>query len=457
MRLLPTCVLFAVTVCVGCSSPEDTARIEREAFEKFADLAVVLPPVIRTGNLEAYSTNKLTFALNYGMAMTRGGRLWAWWLAGEDGPCAFSVGNRSDDDGETWTDVNFVIDGHNGTITGRQNGIGTYWLDPDGALRCYVDQNLMHYDGRAGVWEAVCHNPDDAKPVWTPFRRLADGHVINKPIVLKDGTWLMAAYNNVGWRDEWRRGSFPDAFSEISRTVTVLSSEDRGRTWRKRGQVKFPGDEWQESQLLQLKDGSLRLFSRVGLSKGDEFVGIMCADSKDGGRSWGEPYEPSGLRHTNSRFQIQRLQSGSVLLVKHGVPNRVEGRRHLSAYLSEDDCATWKGGLLLCEGTGSYPDAFQSPDGTIYVSHDYERAKAAEIRMHRFTEADILAGKIVSPRGKLNMLVSRAMASEFNKMKVGRQREEADVRAGRLVNPASRLGDVITAAPNPEGSRPITK
>ena len=64
MRLLPTCVLFAVTVCVGCSSPEDTATIEREAFEKFADLAVVLPPVIRTGNLEAYSTNKLTFALN---------------------------------------------------------------------------------------------------------------------------------------------------------------------------------------------------------------------------------------------------------------------------------------------------------------------------------------------------------------------------------------------------------
>ena len=39
---------------------EETKRIEREAFERFADLAVKLPPVIRTENIAGYSTNSLT-------------------------------------------------------------------------------------------------------------------------------------------------------------------------------------------------------------------------------------------------------------------------------------------------------------------------------------------------------------------------------------------------------------
>lgn len=36
----------------------------------FADLAVKLPPVIRTTDIAAYSTNRLDFALNNGLGMT---------------------------------------------------------------------------------------------------------------------------------------------------------------------------------------------------------------------------------------------------------------------------------------------------------------------------------------------------------------------------------------------------
>lgn len=52
-------------------------EVEIAAFERFADLAVKLPPVIRTTNLSAYSTNRLDFALNNGLGMTAKGRLWA--------------------------------------------------------------------------------------------------------------------------------------------------------------------------------------------------------------------------------------------------------------------------------------------------------------------------------------------------------------------------------------------
>jgi hypothetical protein len=82
----------------------------------------------------------------------------------------------------------------------------------------------------------------------------------------------------------------------------------------------------------------------------------------------------------------------------------------LSAWLSDDDGVTWQGGLMLDERTGiSYPDGVQAPDGTIYISYDRNRATDGEILMARFTEEDILAGKLVGPRSKLRMLISRPL------------------------------------------------
>ncbi|MBQ0033125.1 MAG: exo-alpha-sialidase, partial [bacterium] len=60
------------------------------------------------------------------------------------------------------------------------------------------------------------------------------------------------------------------------------------------------------------------------------------------------------------------------------------------------------------------PDACQGPDGMIYVTHDHDRGGKAEVWFHRFTEEDILAKRIVSPKGRLNVLVSRGMASKAN-------------------------------------------
>ena len=79
-----------------------------------------------------------------------------------------------------------------------------------------------------------------------------------------------------------------------------------------------------------------------------------------------------------------------------------EGPSQLTAWLSEDDGKTWKGGLMLDERKGiSYPDGFQAPDGTIYISYDRNRATDGEILLARFTEEDILARKLVGPKSKL--------------------------------------------------------
>jgi hypothetical protein len=70
----------------------------------------------------------------------------------------------------------------------------------------------------------------------------------------------------------------------------------------------------------------------------------------------------------------------------------------------------WLGGLILDERKGvSYPDGFQAPDGTIYISYDRNRATDGEILLARFTEDDIKAKRLVNPKSKLKMLISRPL------------------------------------------------
>jgi len=73
----------------------------------------------------------------------------------------------------------------------------------------------------------------------------------------------------------------------------------------------------------------------------------------------------------------------------------------------------WNGGLVIDERPGiSYPDGFQSPDGTIYISYDRNRATDGEILMARFTEQDVVAKNIVGPKSKLKMLISRPLGPQ---------------------------------------------
>lgn len=387
------------------------------ALPTFAETdAITIPPKICTENIAAYSTNRLNFTLMNGLARTRGGRIYLSWISGGDGPGSFTAIAKSDDGGATWSDVIGVIDGHDAKGGGRTNIIGTFWLDPDGVLHCFTDQSMRHFDGRAGVWEATCKNPDDAQPVWSAFRRLGHGHVINKPIVLKNGDWAMASYLNGTWGKPNGAGSL-GAFPELNneRGATCYISSDHGKTWQKRGTAIFPTDtrsnqkveDWQEAQLIELADGTLRIFARV--INGYEGC-LMAADSTDGGRTFGAPRVLPSMNNPNSRFQVFRLVNGHLIFVKHGAPAwNVKGkcycgRERLTAYLSTDDGATWRGGLLLDAKNGSYPDIYEDADGYICVAHDHGRSTDKEIWFHRFNEEDILAGHIVSPRGKLRTI-----------------------------------------------------
>ena len=166
--------------------------------------------------------DRLEDGMTIGIERTPEGRLWACWVAGEDGPKAFFVLATSDDDGETWSKPCLVIDAQSDRLPmNRSVLVGNLWTDPSGRLWLFFNQSMMQFDGRSGVWAAVCEDPDDETPVWSKPRRIWHGFTLNKPTVLSTGEWLLPIYDNRNL----------DAGNEGS----VLISDDQGRHWQRYG------------------------------------------------------------------------------------------------------------------------------------------------------------------------------------------------------------------------------
>jgi len=267
------------------------------------------------------------------------------------------------------------------------------------------DQSMDMFDGRAGVWAAVCENPDADHPTWSEPRRIWHGVTLNKPTVLSTGEWMLPI--SLDQRPGF--GKFNGCFRELDdlRGANVFVSNDLGATWERRGSVTFPNPDWHEHMIVERKNGTLWMLARTS-------KGIMQSTSTDSGRTWVTPTEPAVIQQPAARFHIRRLASGRLLLIKHGDQiGTHRGRKQLSAWLSDDDGMNWNGGLVLDERPGiSYPDGFQSPDGTIYISYDRNRATDGEILMARFTEQDVVAKNIVGPKSKLKMLISRPLGPQ---------------------------------------------
>jgi len=377
--------------------------------EILADGPTVLapPPRIRPFDEPELLPERNNFVMSAGVARTPGGRLWLAWFGGGDDPKAYLLMARSDDDGHSWSKPLQIIKeplsphGFDRSVLG-----GNLWTAPDGRLWCFFSYSLGAFDGRGGVWCSVCGNPDAEVLEWSTPRRLWHGFALNKPVILGNGEWLLPISLWGRWYS-WIGGLRADAplHPELDalRMAHFLVSADQGATWERRGGVLAEGRVFDEPSLIERPDGSLRCLLRT-------HYGLAETISTDHARSWTKP-EPSELKHCSSRIFTARLSSGAVLLVKHGpLYEPVERRSHLTAYLSDDDGASWGGGLLLDEREGvSYPDGFQAPDGRVHLTYDRKRIDG-EILLAVFTEEDVRQGRPTSPATRLKIPAQRTAA-----------------------------------------------
>ena len=326
------------------------------------------------------------------MAVSPGGRLWATWYAGitpgED-QNNYVVLSNSGDNGKTWSEVLVVDPDEGGPVRAFDPEL---WMAPDGKLRLVWAQSVAHEGAVAGVWFLEIENPESDKPKWSGPRRITDGVMMCKPIVLSTGEWALPA-------STWRA---------TDNSARMIVSSDDGKTWKLRGGCNVPIKEraFDEHMFIERKDGSLWLLVRTKYGVGESV-------STDRGATWPE-LKPSSIPHPSARFFITRLNSGNLLLVKHGPMDKKTERSHLTAFLSTDDGKTWSGGLLLDERNGvSYPDGQQTADGLIRIIYDYSRTGDRHILMATFREEDVVTGKDVSGAVRLRQLVSEASGDDL--------------------------------------------
>ena len=344
---------------------------------------------------EYHSPSNRRFSGIPSIAVSReSGRLWMTYYAsctdGEDSN-NYSVLATSADNGESWDEVLFADPDGKGPVRSFDPEV---WIGPDGRLRWTWSErvtplrdgdknrflsggNELKQDDR--IW-MVELDPEAVPAKFSAAREIGRGIMMCKPIVTKDGRWL---FPNAHW------GGAPSA--------CVLETRDAGRTFRELGGVTLPEKirEYDEHNLVELGNGGIRAYIRTD-DKGGR--AIWQAESSDGGLTWGAPRQ-SGFMQLSSRIFVRRLQDGRLLLVKNGgLDEKLEQREKMTAFVSDDDGRTWKGGLMLWEKFYcSYPDGDQGTDGTIYLVFDGNRfGEKREMYFARFTVDDVLAMRPVS-------------------------------------------------------------
>ncbi|MBR5079341.1 MAG: exo-alpha-sialidase [Victivallales bacterium] len=341
------------------------------------------------------------------MEHTAKGRLFAVWYAGGTTECRdnYVMMVVSDDDGKTWSDAVAVVDPPHPDVRAFDSNL---WIAPNGKFFWIWGQGCGGesgswdvWDGIVGTWISELENPDDdpANFRFTPPRRISNGVMMDKPTVLSDGTWAFPC--SVWTGDKYRKH---ESLNVVQGAWMVVST-DEGKSFQYRGFVDMHNIEgganatFDEHIYVEHSDGSITCYMRV-------HTGVAISRSYDKGYTWTKPVL-SDIKGPDSRFFVRRLQSGNLLLVNNDSNTK---RAKMTAWLSKDDGKTWPYALTLdpVDHDVAYPDGKQAEDGSIYIIHDFARRAGGYVFMHRITEDDIMAGKLVTPTSWLRRLVGES-------------------------------------------------
>ncbi|RPJ85087.1 MAG: sialidase, partial [Acidobacteria bacterium] len=220
-------------------------------------------------------------------------------------------------------------------------------------------------------WWGMVMSSADGGATWTEPRRLPNGvlgPIKNKPVVLRDGTWLSPSSTEdptTGWQLQFER------------------SADKGKTWEVVGPInKGEGLEAIQPSILFHHDGRLQAVCRTR-------SGVIATTwSQDGGRTW-DPLGRTALPNPNSGIDAVTLAGGRHLLVyNHSAPpagSRGGPRYPLNVAISEDGLA-WTPMVTLEDRPlpdgYAYPAVIQSSDGLVHITYTWNRRRIKHVVMN---------------------------------------------------------------------------
>lgn len=264
-----------------------------------------------------------------------------------------------------------------------------------------VAQDPFHSAGNPVVWQA----PDGVVWLWYVVRpgetwstsRIAakisrdaarswsDAGVITweegtmvrgKPILLRDGDYLLPIYRETGNDTEFVG---PDTVS------LFLRYNPKTKKWSESTRITSRYGNLQPSP-AQLDEKRVIALCRRGGGYGPMEDGfIVRSESKDGGRTW-SPGVDTEFPNPNAAVELLGLRSGTLLLFYN---DSKSSRTPLTVAVSRDGGNTWPAKRPIAEGKNSYayPYAIQTSDGKIHLI--YTSDSRSVVNHVVLTEADL--------------------------------------------------------------------
>lgn len=401
--LAATC---ALTLCLNGGTA--TASAEASSLLGGGDLVYhwsceegILNTPVSAGAEETYAEGSRMWQGLPTLAVTEGGRMWCAWQTGDsiegtDGIDNYDVMYYSDDGGVTWAKDFLIFDVADDSIRLTDPRLFT---DQFGKLWLVLIRGALNGTYAVQIENPDCETPASELTFGTPkcWLKFPPAH---RPTILSNGRWITPVEYNCGSQETYICN--PNDEAGIYNWTSITSQK---------AATAYPDTKkYGEAQILEKLDGSLMMLSRLPDTSGG---GMEISYSDDFGATWSKYQADNGSPYQtpNSKFHIQRLESGAVLLITHATTS---GRFQLAAYLSYDDGETYPYSMMLDDSEignkwgVSYPEAAQQQgeNGEIYIVYDAGRYDQKEIRMCVVTEEDIKAGKPVSEycrlRGSVN-------------------------------------------------------
>ncbi|MBO9154711.1 exo-alpha-sialidase [Chitinophaga sp. GCM10012297] len=295
----------------------------------------------------------------YGLAVTDKGTILALAeariSAKDDGAHHIAL-RRSTDGGNTFSPSKLLLISTNGQCWGNPTIV-----QDRKTKELFLFYALNHHNDSSQVFFMTSKDDGLTWSGATEITRLFDGSPHGWTFHLPGPGHGIQLKNNRLMVQVWHRRSISFVAAERKYGVNCIYSDDHGKTWKLGGDT--PVGEFNESQIVEKKNGDVLMVARTITSQGGSFQ--ARAISKDKGASWSSPIEyDKGLTGTVCDIGLTRysLKPNILLVSQPAYPNK---RRDLTIRLSRDEGKTWPVSKLLQEGSATYSDLAVLPDKSI--------------------------------------------------------------------------------------------